>query len=626
MLGRARGQQGQYAEAERCCREALRREPGLAEAHLDLGNALQAMGRLDETIEVLRRALELKPDYLEAHYYLGNTLVSRGKSEEAVACYQRVIALMPDFAKAYTALGAALQSHGKLQEAIAAYRKALELAPDDVDTYNNLGYAYKFSGNLDDAEATMRTVLRLAPNLAGAHNNLGSVLESQGRVEEAIRCFRRTLELSPDFAYAHSNLLLALNYLPESTPESLLKEHLAWARAHERHASRTTTHGNDPDPLRRVRIGYVSPDLRNHPVAFFIEGILKHHSHEQYEIYCYAEVAKPDTVTERLRGYVPHWRNTCGLNDAQVLEQIRADKIDILVDLAGHTGSNRLTLFAVKPAPVQVTYLGYPNTTGLMSIDYRLTDRITDHEEDAGFYSEQLLYLEDGFCCYEPPSDAPDVSPLPARRQGYVTYASLSNLVKINAGVLDLWCQVLCKDPRSRFLLYRHILKGNTKERLQKAFEDRGIAHDRVQLLSEVPEKYKHLPFGKRYMGLYEHIDIVLDTFPWNGHTITCENLWMGVPVVTLSGQRHASRIGSSVLTAVGLPDLIARNPDEYIRIATDLAGDLESLEQLRAGLRQTMLNSPLCNGRKFTEDLEARYREIWQRWCRRQTASNTLS
>lgn len=617
MLGRTRGRQGQFGDAERCCREAIRVNPVLFEAHIDLGNVLKATGRFDEAMAVFRQVLSRKPELAEAHYCLGNVLVARGMPDKAVECYQRAIALKPDYAEAHASLGNAFRMTGKYQEAIHAYNKSLEYAPETAATYNNLSHVHKAVGNLDEAENCLREALRLAPDLAEAHSNLGSLLELQGKVEEAIDCFRRALALRPDFAEAHSNLLLALNYLPDIKSEDLFKEHLAWAQAHASPIPRATLPPVAPDPQRRLRVGYVSPDLRNHPVAFFVEPMLKNHDRDSFEIYCYADLARPDVVTERLQGYAHQWRNIYGLRNEQVAQQILADQIDILVDLAGHTGNNRLMLFAMKPAPIQVTYLGYPTTTGLASMDYRLTDSVTDHAGDAGYYSERLLYLKDGFCCYAPPADMPDVSPLPARERGYVTFASFSNLVKINAGVLDLWCQVLRANPTSRFLLFRHTLKGSTRDRFLKMFEERGVPRDRVDVLGDVPARYAHLPFGKRYIGLYQDIDIVLDTFPWNGHTISCENLWMGIPVVTLTGGRHVGRIGASVLAAIGLNELVANTPDEYVQIATRLAGNRDELERMRAGLRERMRRSRLCDGRQFTRNLETTYREIWQRWCR---------
>jgi predicted O-linked N-acetylglucosamine transferase (SPINDLY family) len=542
-------------------------------------------------------------------------------SENAVDCYQRVIALKPDYAEAHASLGNAFRMNGKYQEAIHAYNKSLEYAPEVAATYNNLSHVHKALGDLDETEKCLRKALRIAPNLAEAHSNLGSLLELQGRVEEAIDCFRHALALRPDFAEAHSNLLLALNYLPELESEELFKEHQAWAQTYEHSVPRAALPPIAPDAGRRLRIGYVSPDLRNHPVAFFVEPILRNHDRDSFEIYCYADLAMPDAVTERLRGYAHNWHNICGLRSEQVAQQILSDKIDILVDLAGHTGNNRMALFAMKPAPVQATYLGYPTTTGLASMDYRLTDAVTDHADDARYYSEKLLYLKDGFCCYAPPTDVPDVSPLPARERGHVTFASFSNLVKINTGVLDLWCQVLRSNPGSRFVLFRHTLKGSTHDRFLKMFEERGIPQNRVDILDDVPAKYGHLPFGKRYLGLYGEIDIVLDTFPWNGHTITCENLWMGIPVVTLTGGRHVGRIGASVMKAIGLTDLVANTPDDYINVASRLAKNLEGLEQLRASLRERMRQSRLCDGKQFTKNLEATYRGIWQQWCEKPAA-----
>jgi predicted O-linked N-acetylglucosamine transferase (SPINDLY family) len=615
MLGRTKGRLGQLDFAERYCREAVRLDPSLMEAHLDLGNALMGLSRADEASEVFSGLILRDPTNAEAHYCLGRSLSARGLPDKAIEAYRKAIAIRPGYAEAHASLGDVLSALGKYQEAVAAYQKSLEFAPDVAATHNNLSGAFKLLGRLDDAEASVYETLRIAPDLAEAHSNMGSVQEIQGRVENAVACFRRALELRPNFTEAHSNLLLALNYLPGYSPAEMFREHAAWAQAVERVVPRISSLTNTRDESRPLRIGYVSPDFRRHPVAYFIEPLLKHHDHRSFEIFCYADLVNSDSTTERLRGYANHWRPVYGLTDAQVQQQIASDGIDILVDLTGHTGNNRMRLFAAKPAPIQVSYLGYPTTTGLSSMDYRLTDSVTDHPQDAGFYSEKLVFLKN-FFCYEPPAEAPAISLPPARDRGFITFASFSNLSKINERVLDLWCRVLQANPASRFLLFRHTLKGATCNRFLKAFEDRQVSSDRIELLGVLPEKYRNLRQDARLLHMNQEIDIVLDTFPWNGHTVTCEHLWMGVPVITLAGDRHVGRIGASALGAIGLGDLVASSPDDYIRIATALAGDLDRLAELRSGLRLRMMNSPLCDGPGFARDVEAAYRAMWRRWC----------
>lgn len=616
MLGKVHMRLGKFAEAEACCHEAIKRRSGVAEAHFVLGNALQSQRKWDESIASYRQALKLEPDFAKAYYRLGDALNARGRSGEAISNYQRATIFQPNFTAAHNKLGVALEQQGRFEEAVAAYQKILAIAPNAAGTYGNLCNVYTLLGDLDSAEASIRQALRLEPDSSVGYNNLGNVLKEQGRIEEATVCFRRALELKPDFVIAHSNLLMCLNYLPACSPAELLEAHKVWARLHAAASGSVPVYRNPPDPGRRLRIGYVSPDFRHHPVAAFLEPILKHHDSAAFDVICYANVARPDSATEHLRSLGRGWRNTYGLSDSQLVEMIRSDGIDILVDLAGHTGDNRLPVFSARPAPVQVTYLGYPNTTGLSSIDYRLTDEVSDPVGDERYYTEKLCYLRNGFSCYAPPVDVPEVALSPPCKNGTVTFGSFNNLLKINASVIDLWCRVLQSNPSARMIILRHVLRGKVRERMYQAFSQRGIARERINLLCEVPEECRSAVVGRSYFALYQHIDIALDTFPWNGHTMSCETLWMGVPVVTLYGDRHAGRLCASVLTAIGLPQLIAYTPDEYVRIATELANNPGELERLRAGLRDRMRNSPLCDGKGFTEILEQAYREMWSGWC----------
>ena len=610
--------QGALDDALHHLQRAVAIDPTYAEAHLALGRLLRHRGLLDESCICFHAAIAVNSDLYDAHYDLGNVLTERGRASEAVSCYRSAIELLPASAAAHAGLAIALQYMGKHAEAIDAFQAALRLSPKDgsADIHTNLSNSLRLTGRLDEAEDCLRHALRLNPNLAEAHNNLGSVLKAQGRMEEALECLQHALDLKADFAGALNNRLLNLNYLPSASREKIFRAHATWGQSIEQRVVPTHAFTNTPDPDRIVRIGYVSPDLRAHPVADFLHPILAHHDATRFHITCYAEVTKPDDVTATLRSLSHEWRVTCGLSDKQVTELIKNDSIDILVDLAGHTAHNRLGVFAARAAPIQISYLGYPNTTGLSRVDYRLTDAVADPPGSQQYYTEKLLYLQSGFSCYQPHKGAPAVFPLPAQRNGYVTFGSMSNLCKINEQTLDLWCDVLRTMPNARFLLYRHLLKGRARERIQRAFETRGIGNDRIILCGDVPVEYHNLPFGRRYYGFFEHIDIVLDTLPWNGHTTACEALWMGTPIVTLTSDRHAGRICASVLKATELSQLIADTPERFVHIAIELASDLERLDQLRSGLRERMRGSALCDGRAFTHLLEAAYRNIWQNWC----------
>ena len=388
---------------------------------------------------------------------------------------------------------------------------------------------------------------------------------------------------------------------------TLLAEHRGWGKSQAAGIVPYTSYDNSREPDRPLRIGYVSPDFRRHPVAFFVEPILEHHDRQKFENICYAQVASPDAFTERFKQLAGSWHNICGLTDEQLAEQIRADRIDILVDLAGHTAKNRLLAFARKPAPVQVSYLGYPNTTGVAAIDYRLTDAIADPLDEPPLYVEQLVRLPGGLCCYRPFDDAPAVTPLPSLSRNFITFGSTHSLAKLNSRVLELWGRILHEMPSARLLVCRNSLTGETKDYFREQFAIHGCDIERVEFRGGVGlGNDKHWP-------IYSEIDISLDAFPWCGHTTACESLWMGVPIITLYGDRHSGRMVASVLTSLGLTDWIAKTPDEYVNLAVRMAHDRQRLTALRTSLRHQIQESPLCDGLTFTRGLEAAYRKMWQ-------------
>lgn len=550
-------------------------------------------------------------DRLDSEAWLQLATINRllGHFKEAEQCCRHVLKFEPGRSSTFHILGMTLEAEGKLDEAMAAYKKVLQLNPDAVEAYNNLGNVLAFQKKPAEAIEYYQHVLRLKPDTAEAYNNLGHALRALGRSAEAEKFFRKTIQLWPNSFSAHSNLLLCLNYIPTHEPELLFKEHIQCAEKHTSGISTFPTYPNEANVERRLRIGYVSPDLHKHPAACFIEPILAHHDSDRFEIICYAEVSCPDAVTARFQNMADKWRTTCGMTDAQVATMIQGDAIDILVDLAGHTSNNRLLVFARKPAPIQVTYLGYPNTTGLSMIDYCITDIVADPPGADLYYTEKLIRLEGGFSCYQPPDDASPITPLPARDKEIVTFGSLNMLGKIDEEVIKVWCNVLRAHPASRMLIFRDELRGKVKDQYHQAFAAQGINGNRVELLNELPP-------GKSHLDVYEQIDIALDTFPWNGHTTSCEALWMGIPVITLYGKSHAGRLCASILHQLGLSQLVAKTPNEYVSVAINLAANIDKLEILRSSLRQTMASSPLCDGKTFTKALEKSYHHMWEQWC----------
>ena len=609
-LGAALKDQGKLDQAIAAYRQAIAIKPNYAMAHSNLGIALNDQGILDEAIAAYRQAIAIKPDYAEAHSNFGNALKNQGRLDEAVAAHRQAITVKPDFAEAHSNLGNALKNQGKLDEAIAAYRQAIAIKPDYAEAHSNLGNALKNQGKLEAAIASYRQAIATDPDLAEAHSNLGIALSNQGKLEEAIASYRQAIATNPDLAEAHSNLLFCLNYDDKSTAAQLFAAHREWDERYGRPLSRPTVYANERETERRLRVGYVSPDFRQHSVAYFLEPLLKGHDRQAVEVFCYAEVRQPDSVTARLHGLADHWLTTVGLSDDELAERIRADGIDILVDLAGHTAHNRLPVFARKPAPVQATWLGYPNTTGLEAIDYRLVDAVTDPAGEADAWaSETLVRLEGGFLCYGGLRDAPEPTAPPCLNAGTVTFGSFNNPAKVSAATFDAWARLLARLPQARLLLKGKPFADATRALFLAHLGERGVAAERVELVAWLPNNAAHL-------ALYDRIDIALDPFPYNGATTTCEALWMGVPVVTLRGDRHAGRVGASLLGQIGLPDLIANSVEEYVEIALALAGDPGRLHDLRRSLRPRLAESPLCDGHAFARKVEVAYRAMWRRWC----------
>ena len=607
-LGTAFKDQGKLDETVACCRRAVELNPDYAEAYNNLGTAFTIQEKLDEAVACYRRALELKPDNAEAHFNLGKARQNQGKLEEAVASYCRAIELKPDYTMAHFNLGKVFHDQGNVGEAVACYQRSVQLKPDFAEAHYNLGNSFLGRRELDEAAACYRRALESKADFAEAHFNLGNVLMDQAELDEAIACYRRAWELKPDYAMAQSNLVYALNFSPDYDAEAIYEEHRHWNQRHvEPLAPFIVPHGNDRSPQRRLRVGYVSPDFRGHPVGLFLLPLLEAHNHRDFEIFCYASQDVSDGITQRCRAAADAWRNVFDFSDEQLADAIRQDRIDILVDLTMHMAKGRLLVFARKPAPVQVTYLAYCGTTGLRVMDYRLTDPYLDPPGDSGrCYSEQSVWLPETYWCYRPTVEAPPVDGLPAMPAGAVTFGCLNNFCKVTAPTLAAWSRLLQAVPGSRLLVHAH--PGKHRDRVWDFFTKQGVSAERVTFAGKLPIM--------DYFRAYERIDVALDPFPYGGGTTTCDALWMGVPVVSLAGQTAVGRGGLSILSNLGLTDLVARDCEQYVRIAADLANDLPRLGQLRATLRERMQNSPLMDAPRFAGNIEAAYRAMWQRWC----------
>jgi predicted O-linked N-acetylglucosamine transferase (SPINDLY family) len=584
----------------------LQGQPNNAETWCQRGEVHQVHGQLEQAADCYRRALALRPDLIEALCNLGMALLQSGRVEEAVLRLREAVCLRPDFAEIHNNLGMALMTQGEHEQALSHFQQAIRLKPKLALAHNNLGLALAARGRPDDALASYQQAVQLAPEGVEPLANLGNAYKDQGRLDEAIASYHRALALRPQDARIHSNLLLALNYQPGAQPVEILHEARRYA---ERHAGPLT---NSQTPHRvlakaksRLRIGYVSGDFRDHPVAYFLEPILAAHNHERFEIFCYADVPQPDATTQRLKGYADHWRSLVGLFDQRAAEIIRGDQIDILIDLAGHTAGNRLLMFARRPAPVQASYLGYLGTTGLAAIDYYITDAQADPPGlTETHFQERLIRLPDCAFCYRP-GDTPEASTRPpARDRGYVTFGSFNSLAKLSEEVLVLWAQVLAAVPNSRLVLPSGTAR-RVNDWLHEVLARQGISAERLLLLD---------PAGSRfdYLRRYHVVDLCLDPFPYNGVTTTCDALWMGLPVLTLAGETSVSRQGVRFLGSMGLEELIANTPADYIQRAVDLATDLNRLQGLHSGLRERMKASPVMDAGRLTSNLETAYLRIW--------------
>ena len=608
-LGAALKDAGRTAEAIAAFRRALDLQDDDPIAHGNLGDALLADGQVAQARAQLARTVDRWPDAADAWYNLGNAewaALAHGAAERA---YRRALALNPGHLAALNNLGNVLQALGRSEAALACYLEALRADPRFVSAGNNASAAARALGRMDQAIALLREALAVAPGLATLHCNLGNLLKDVGRMDEAIASFRRTLELDPHDRVTHSNLAYAVTFLPGFDAAAILRENLAFDRVQVqgRALAPRRDHPNLPDPGRRLRIGYVSPDFREHCQSLFTVPLLSHHDHARFEIFCYAQVPKPDAVTRRLQGYADHWRDTAALGDAELADLVAADQIDLLVDLTMHMANGRPLLFARKPAPVQAAWLAYPGTTGLAAMDYRVTDRYLDPPgEQDECYSETSIRLPDTFWCYDPLTAEPRPGPLPALADGRVTFGSLNNFCKVNPAVLALWARVLSAVPDSRLLLLSQ--PGEHRQRVLDHLEAGGVHPGRIEFAAFRPRL--------DYLALYQRVDLGLDTFPYNGHTTSLDAFWMGVPVVTRLGDTVVGRAGWSQLCNLDLRELAAPTDETFVQIATGLARDLPRLARLRADLRPRMEASPLMDGERFARNLEAAWRRLWEHWC----------
>ncbi|MEA3157668.1 MAG: protein O-GlcNAc transferase [Betaproteobacteria bacterium] len=575
---------------------------------LERATALHRDGCLDEAAAVCRARLTVNPADVQALEALAAALLAQGRSSEGLACLRQALEHAPENAELHATLGLVYSATGQIDAALESYRRATTLQPGLGDAWIRLAGLLKTTARYDEAEDCCRHAMAAIGATSTLRHALAEVLFEQGRVAESINELRAALALDANAPEIHSDLLRALNYVGGLEPAAVFGEHRAWGLRHAAALEDPEPHQNTRTPDRRLRIGYVSPYFRKHAVTFFLESVIEHYDRTAFEVVLYADVARPDEYSERLKGYGAAWCSTVGLSNEALARKIRSDGVDILVDLSGHTPSNRLLAFARRPAPVQVTWNGYPNTTGVPAIGYRITDSYCDPPGlTDSLHTEHLSRLPGIYMSWRPPADAPAVNPLPVLSSGRVTFGSFNSCFKITTSMIELWSRVLHAVPDSRLVLFT-ITGERATQRLRDAFALHGVRPERVEVRGRVSHE--------AFLAAHGEIDIAFDTFPYHGTTTTCFSLWMGVPVVTLAGAVHVSRVGVSLLNVVRLPQLVATSSAQYVQIASDLASNLDALAHLRAELRGLVRNSPLVDGRACAKNLEKAFTAMWRTWC----------
>jgi protein O-GlcNAc transferase len=648
-LGIACLAQRRYADAVEPLKHSLILPVGQAETWFNLGFALEQISRLDEAIAAYGAALGIKPDLLAAcerrgnlllrlqqpaealaaflhaqqfapgvatiRVSVGNALGQMGRLDEAAQAYRAAIGLKPDLADAYAGLGHALASLERWEEALESCRAALAFLPEDMGLLSNLGTVLLMLRRPAEAVEIFREVLRRGTSVAGIYRNYAQALSDMGLLDEAVAAYRRVLELQPDDLGARSGMIFLLNYLESSSPEEILSEAKRYGTHVARRAEPTHAHANPPDPERPLRVGLVSGDFGSHPVGAFLLGVLSNLDPARLELFTYETLLRQGEVNARLRCLIPHWRDAraTALDDQTFAMQIDADRIDILIDLSGHTGHNRLPVFGRKPAPVQVSWLGYPGTTGLDTMDYVLADPWALPSGDEAQFSEIPWRLPETYVCFTPPAVDIEVGTLPALASNQVTFGSFNNLNKLTDRVLACWSAILHAVPGSQlYLKNRQLGTADVRAAVEARFARHGI--ESGQLILEGP-----LDSMEEHMRAYRRMDMALDPFPYSGTTTTVEALWMGVPVLSMRGHRFLSHQGETLLHNAGLTPWIASDESEYVAKATAFASDLALLSALRERLREQLAASPLCDAPRFACNLEQALRQMWRIWCAKQ-------
>ena len=613
-LGMIRVRGGRSLEAVPLLCRALAANPSDAECLNALGVALHDLGRLDMALVCYRQAIGIRPDLATLFYNLARALGDLGFREAAIEQYRHALWLRPDDAKALNALGLLLHEQGRWAEALDCYSQAVAIQPDHAAAHSNQGNLLRALGRLNEALEAQIRALSIQPGCAELHANLGTVLQEQGRLDEALAAYRQATEIQPGDPIIESRQLFLQNVAARESPAWLLDLARHFGELARRGAHPFEIWPNAPDPHRPLRIGLVSADFRQHPVGYFLVDVLEslHRlAGQRLLLHGYSAFGIADALTARIHACCHGWSVVTTLSDAALAERIHADGIDILIDLSGHTAHNRLPMFAWRPAPIQVTWLGYFATTGLAEMDYLLADPVGVPPGQQCNFSERIWYLPETRPCFSPPDASPPVSPLPAVRNGYPTFGCFQNPAKLDDRVLRLWARILVALPSARLRLQNQLFDDvSGRDRFAQRLRGHGIDPARVALHGRVPRNH--------YLATHAEVDLILDTFPFPGGTTTCEALWMGVPTLTLAGESLLARQGASLMTAARLADWVVESEDEYLAKAIEWTTDLSGLSELRGALREQMARSPLCDAERFARHLESAWRGMWRQWLGR--------
>ncbi len=611
-LGAVCLEQGDLDTAESHLEKAVQLDPHFVNAAMNLGNLWQRRGRLMDAEKIYRDALNQQPNQIQILTNLAESLRKQCKWDQAIQILQQILQATPENKDATIQMARCLTMQQQCGDARNILEKLLLAEPHFAKAHHYMAHTYFDEGDMERAHFYIKRAMELEPTDPYALSSAGKIVLEMGDVETAEQYFRRAIEIDPLMSECHSFLLFILSGKADFPQDALYAEHLKWGQIHGS-VSRTTKHMNVADENKRLRVGYVSPDFRKHAVTMFLLPVLKHHNGNKIEVFCYGELKSEDQVTEEVKAICDHWRPTIGLSDEQLATQIREDQIDVLVDLAGHTAGNRLLTFARRPAPVQVTWMGYPNTTGLAAIDYRLTCAVQNPANEPSYHSEELVRMPSGSYRFTPPQKAPKVNDLPALRNEFITFGSLHRPLKISESARDLWANVMRVHATSRLVVFNTRFTNESSEELLSGLERRGVARERVEVRRKIS--------GEHYLEAYRDIDIGLDVTPWAGGTTTLEALWMGVPVIAYYGDRRSARSTASIVNVAGFPGWIATSNDEYVDRVSELTNQLMELSKIRKSLR-SHVEQTVVNAGPFTRELENEFRRMWTRWCQMQTKS----